>query len=211
MHETETPEMMQRTNRWLLTRHRNEQGVEAAAIIFVFPLLFVLVLALIDIGLMFDSRAQVENIARNAVREVAADGGNNNPLTVGTGQPDVDTMYRQQLVAGGTCLVGHCTNPNQVILDCGYVTPMGGIPPTSDATAGQQFTIVRTAGEIVTCHLYYPYKPINSALWNSAMGLHMSSLYKPFNYWVSARAETGCQAYGASDLSTCDAFAGVSQ
>lgn len=166
-------------------RNRDEQGMETVAMLFVIPVLIVLVLALIDVGMMFRARMLVENVARDAVRGVAADGGNMNPRTNTMDGKQWDTWAMERFLdEGGNCEIAPCLDNRKPSIDCTYITPPGG---------GEQHgsNEVKRAGYTVTCKGHYPYEPINAALLNSPMGLGMGQLLKEFEIEVSARAETG--------------------
>jgi hypothetical protein len=167
-------------------RRKDERGAEAVAMIFVIPVLIVLVLALVDVGMMFRSRMLVENITRDAARNAAAEGGNFNPRTNYSGKAWDDSAF-QRLYREGKCTVGNCKEGKVPSVDCTFQsTPEGSPLPKSN--------VVRKAGDIVTCKTYYPYKAINSELLNGPIGLGMGTLLKEFNVDVSARAETGSQS-----------------
>lgn len=154
--------------------------------IFVIPVLVVLVLALIDVGMMFRTRMVVENIARDAVRNAAADGGNLNPRTNTIGGP-WDEYALDRLWDGHACTVGACKDGDEPSVDCTRLTSASGAPMGHG-------NVARKAGVVITCTVHYPYKPINGALLNSPIGLGMGSLLKEFNFEVSARAETGSES-----------------
>lgn len=171
-------------------RHTDERGMETVAMIFVIPVLVVLVLALVDVGMMFRTRMLVENIARDAVRNAAADGGNYNERTNTVGRP-WDEYALDRLWNGRRCTLSACNTGKEPTVDCTEMTDPDGsrLPPGNEA---------RTAGDIITCTVYYPYKPINGALLNGPIGLGMGSLLKEFNFSVSARSETGVESeFGA--------------
>lgn len=164
-------------------QRKDERGAEAVAMIFVIPVLIVLVLALVDVGMMFRSRMLVENITRDAARNAAAEGGNFNNRTNTSGRA-WDAYALERLYRNGKCLVGNCKEGRVPTVDCKFQNAPDGTPlPSSN--------VVRKAGDIVTCKTYYPYKPINSELLNGPIGLGMGRLLKEFNVEVSARAETG--------------------
>lgn len=165
-----------------LRRRRDERAAEAVAMLFVIPVLVVLVFALIDVGMMFRSRMLVENIARDAVRSAAADGGLFNERT-STTNTSWETWAESRLVKNnGVCKVGYCQHGKEPTVDCWYI----------DATGGRyDGNVVHKAGDLVTCHITYPYAAINSGLLNSPIGLGMGALIQEFEVQASARAETG--------------------
>lgn len=161
----------------------DERAVEAPAMMIVIPALVVLVLALIDIGNMMRVRMVVENLARDTARNAAADGGNYNARTNTIGG-EWDDMALKAVFKNGHCRISRCLNNKAATLNCKQITPAGG---------GGVYTsnVANEAGDIVSCTLYYPYKPINAALLNSVMGLGMGRLLHDFTITESARAETG--------------------
>lgn len=166
-----------------MRRAREERGVEAAAMLIVLPVLVVLVLALIDVGQIVRTRMLVENVARDTARQAAADGGNYNPRTNTTGREWSRVGYRS-LYADGSCTFSACRGNQKPVIDCETITRPNGSTYRSNV-AGQ-------AGDLITCNVSYPYKPINGPLLNSPFGLGFGSLLKPFDVSASARAETGC-------------------
>lgn len=158
--------------------------------LFVIPVMVVLVLALIDVGMMFRNRMLVENVARDAVRGAAADGGVENSRTSGV---NWESYAEQRLFANGACQIGQCKDGKPVIVDCtgdedaraGMRTPQG-VRYTGNT--------VNYAGDTITCTIAYPYKPINGPLLNGPIGLGMGNLLKEFDVTVSARSETGDQS-----------------
>lgn len=169
--------------RSLISRNRDdERGVEAVAMLIVIPVLCVLIFALIDIGMMIRTRVAVENVARDTVRRAASDGGNFNPRTNPYGKA-WDTIALDTLYKSGKCTQSKCTSKPTV--NCRRVTPPTGAAYTSNT--------VRKSGDLLTCTVTYPYKPINGALLNSKMGLGFGKMLGPFTVTMTARAETGTQ------------------
>jgi Flp pilus assembly protein TadG len=158
----------------------DERGMEAAAMIFVLPFLFILVLGLIDIGWMIKTRMVVENITRDAARHAAFDGGNYNPRTNTEGR-EWDDVAMRSLWNGGGCVQSGCTSAP--IVDCTRITKPNGTVYRSH--------VVQDAGDIITCTVNYKYKPINGPLMNSPLGLGIGSMLDPFVISTSARSEVG--------------------
>lgn len=171
-------------------RRKDEKAAEAVAMIFVIPVLVILVLGLIDVGMMFRARMLVENIARDAVRGAAADGGVYNPRTNTTGV-DWETWAEDRLYKNHKCTIGQCADGQVPTIDCnghGGSTDAGMETPTGGHYTGN---VVNMAGDTITCVIDYPYKPINGALLNGPLGLGIGTLLKPFHIEVTARSETG--------------------
>lgn len=173
---------MKRIRNLMSPARRKEDGVEAVAMIIVLPTMFVLLLALIDVGLQIRTRMIVENMARDTVRRVAADGGNNWERTNPNGMPWDATMKRR-LYSEGQCTESGCTAPPEVA--CNLVTPAFGGSRYED-------NVVNVAGDLVTCRVVYHYKAINKNLLDSPLGLFTGRLIQDtITIEVSARAETG--------------------
>lgn len=170
------------TMRRVIARNRDdERGVEAVAMLIVIPVLMVLIFALLDIGLMVRARVAVENVGRDTVRRAAADGGNYNPK-VNTSKMKWDWIAMGTLYKDGKCTQSNCTSKPSV--SCKTVTLRTGTVLTNSDVAYE-------AGDLITCKIHYPYKPINSALLNGPLGLGFGKMLGPFDIETSARAETG--------------------
>lgn len=166
---------------------RDERGAETVAMLFVIPVLIVLVLALIDVGMMFRARMLVENVYRDAARGAAADGGNMNPRTNTMGDVAWDQWGYTRLYDGSKCRIAACKpDAGPPTIDCQTLT--------SPSNAEFRGNVAPQAGWLITCSGHYPYKPINSALLNGPLGLGFGRLLKEFDVEVSARAETGANS-----------------
>lgn len=172
---------MDRMRRAIARNRDDERGVEAIAMIIVVPVLCVLIFALLDIGLMVRARVSVENINRDTVRRAAADGGNYNPK-VNTSKKTWDSIALGTLWKDGKCTQSKCTAKPTV--NCKQVTLVTG-PVLSNSNVAYQ------AGDLITCKIHYPYKPINGALLNGPLGFGFGKMLGPFDIVTSARAETG--------------------
>lgn len=172
--------MLKALNALLGRRRHNERGSEFAAAIIVFPVLFVLIIGSIEVGFYVRTRMLTENIARDAARQVAVDGGNYNPRT-NTTSLRVDVSAAKALTNGSKCKLSSCTAPPTI--SCNKITNAAGSVYYSD--------LVSYAGETVTCTVNYHYKPLASALMNGPLGLGIGNLLQPFVVQESARAETG--------------------
>lgn len=171
---------MDKMRRAIARTSKDERGVESVAMLIVIPVICVLIFALLDIGMMLQARMRVENVARDTVRRAAADGGNFNPRTNPYGKA-WDTMALNALYREGKCTQSGCTAKPSV--NCRKVTTPTGTVLTSNTA--------RNAGDLITCTVNYPYKPINSALLKGPLGLGFGEMLKPFTIVTSARAETG--------------------
>lgn len=169
-----------------------EDGVEIVAMIIVLPFLIVLILGLVDVGELFATRMQVDNIARDTARRVAADGGDFNPQTNTIGHSWTQEA-QAQLVRNGRCVLSLCQPGQTPTIDCSYITPPGGTPPTpAHPYGGQHGETVPAAGWTVSCVVTYPYRAINQTLLNEpVIGMGIGTIIKPFTIVESARSETG--------------------
>ena len=166
-----------------LRNRRDERGVEAVAMIIVLPVMFILLLAMVEVGVSISARMSIENVMRDTVRHAAADGGNNWATThTVANQKPWDQQAVNALYANGKCTFARCTRAPTV--DCTYITLMNGNTLRSQ--------VVNQAGDLITCKLTYHYRMINKRLLNSAIGLGTGKLVNDeFVINVSARAETG--------------------
>lgn len=163
-------------------KHNERGSAEFATALMVFPVLFVLIIGSIEIGFYVQTRMRVENIAREAARSVAADGGNYNIATNTSGKIDA----KAQLALTGDhsfCKLSKCTKAPKIT--CDHITRLSGAKYNSQR--------VDYAGETVTCEvLDYPYKGLSGGLMDApVLGLGIGSILKPFTVRESARSETG--------------------
>lgn len=151
-------------------KHDERGSAEFATALMVLPVLFVLIVGTIEIGFYVQTRMRVENIARDAARQVAAGGGNNNEHTSMSINPvDVDA---QKLLSNGTkCRLSQCEAPPKI-------------------TCAPK--VVSMAGDTVTCTVQYHYKKLSGALLDGPLGLGIGGIIgKDFTVTESARSETG--------------------
>ena len=170
-------------------RNHDERGAsEFASALMVFPVLFMLIIGSVEIGMYVQTRMRVENIARDAVRQVAADGGNYNPRTVRSGAIAVDKEYYKWLVEGNKCKLSKCSKQEGhaalPTINCKHVL-------TAKGESQYPKSIVDNAGDTVICKVWYPYEPIAGGLMKGPLGLGIGSILQPFPVEESARAETG--------------------
>jgi len=171
--------------RAILAQHRgDERGVETVAMIIVIPVLFILIMGLLDVGMMLRARMSVENILRDAARQAAADGGNLNPR-LNTSGVAWDTWAYKKLVKDGKCTVSGCDSTSFSV-NCRTITTAAGVVYTNKNVADN-------AGDVITCTIVrYPYKGLNEPMLNSPLGLGIGGMLKDFtNMSTSARAEVG--------------------
>jgi Flp pilus assembly protein TadG len=163
----------------------DERGIEAPAMIIVLPILFVLIIGLVDVGWMIKTRMVVDNIVSTAVKQAAADGGNYNPQTMISGQPSWSDVAMNQLWDGSSCKQSACDARPTV--DCTLITRPNGTQYRSN--------VVIDAGDVITCSVNYPYRPISGALLRGPMGLGIGGMLDPFTLTSTARSEIGTSGY----------------
>lgn len=176
--------MVRRLAARLRRSRADERGTETIAALFVVPVVFVLILGLIEVGMMLRTRMLVENVLRDAVRRAAADGGNYN-TRVNTTKP-WDTVATEALVDSrtGRCKHSKCDPGSTPKVDCTLITRPNGTTYRSQ--------VAQNAGDLITCTVTYRYAGINEALLNTpGLGLGLGSLIKDFTVSSSARAEVG--------------------
>jgi Flp pilus assembly protein TadG len=155
-------------------RARGERGVEAMTMIIAMPFLLVMILALVDIGMMFKTRLQVEGITADAARAVAFEGGNNNPRLNTTPGTTIADRYEVRMwdAAHNRCALSLCRENVRPSITCSPA-------------------VTTRAGEEVQCTTSYQYRGYNQGLLNSPLGMGLGRLIRPFTTQVYSRAETG--------------------
>ena len=169
-------------------RTHDERGsAEFATALMVLPVLFILIVGCVEIGFYVQTRMRVENIARDAARQVAAQGGNYNEHVRSTDQK-IDDQAFTKLWDGSKCKLSQCAPSDGYAakpeIRCDYVTG-------SDNVEHSGLDQVQLSGETVTCKVKYPYNGLSGHLMDGAMGLGIGGLMKPFTVSESARSETG--------------------
>jgi|GEM_PF-6769056 len=170
-------------------KHDERGSAEFATALMVLPVLFILIVGSVEMGFYVQTRMRVENIAREAARQVAAGGGNQNERTAASAA-EIDDLAYTAMVTGGKCKLSQCAaDPSK-----GYMQPL----PTIDCTKVTPVTgpsyrnnKVKLAGSTVTCVVRYPYKGLSGGLMDGTLGLGIGGIMKPFEVSESARAETG--------------------
>lgn len=158
---------------------KKERGAaEIVQTLFMLPLSIILILAMIDFGFFFSARTTVQNITRDAARQVAMNGGVDTRLS----NYDVEKALSRGIYdsKSKSCSYVGCTGPPQKV-DC-YVIGTGG-KHVSQATQ---------AGQDVACEVSYKYAPIsffnNGILFSKGKGNVFSKTYTIVEH---ARSETG--------------------
>lgn len=176
---------MRRTGTALKRLRRDERGSEMAAAIFVLPVLFILLIGIIDVGWMIKTRMVVDNIISTTVKQAGADGGDYNPVAMRPGEAAWSTQAMRTLWDGGNCTQSHCSAAPSVF--CDKVTR-----PNGSVYYSQR---VVDAGDVITCTVNYPYSPLSGGLLNTPLGLGIGGLLHGFTITESARSEIGSSGY----------------
>lgn len=147
---------------------RDESGsTEVVTTLIMIPLVLWLILSLIDVSLYFQARTSVQNVARDASRQVAVWGGNDSNLKPYQGSVSTNAYNSLYNVNTGKCTVGACSQP-----------------PTVTCTP----SIAPNAGTEARCTVVYHYKAINPG--NPLTGF-TGFMNKPITITEVARSETG--------------------
>ena len=134
----------------LRSKLKDESGSEAIQALFTIPIFISLFFVIVDTSLYFSARSTVEDIARDAARQVAIQGGNNSPLNP-TGRTIAQETYDVLVNANGNCTPGKCT-----------------APPTVTCTP----TIVTSLGQDVSCTVIYNHDPLTVDMFGMTKFLH---------------------------------------
>lgn len=157
---------MRRLTNFLDSKRRKERGdSEVITALMVIPLVVWLIFSLIDVSLYMQARSEVQNVARDAARQVAIYGGNDsrlNPFGKTISQAAFDRLYQN-----GKCTASKCVEPPKVTCT-----------PSSTNASGQQ----------VVCTITYRYSAIYG---NNPISGFAGFLGSSFTVSETARAETG--------------------
>lgn len=124
-------------------RMKSERGdATIVTTLLVVPILFFLILTMIDVSYYFQARSAVQSVTRDAARQVAIYGGNNNKALNPNGNKTVAKVALEKLYSGGKCTQSGCNS-----------APVVTCTPTTTTQAGQE----------VSCTTRYSYKTINPA------------------------------------------------
>lgn len=158
---------------------RGERGSEFVAFIFTLPVMFFLMLGILESGLYFAHRSAVTEVVRDSARGMAAYGADCPVPDVIPGKPECfSDQAEARLWQDGRCTFGRCSE--KPVVTC--------MDQSGD-------TRVRYARSVVTCSLNYPYIPTTGSLFSSGglrdLGLGLGSLFSAFDIEVSAVSEVG--------------------
>lgn len=131
---------MNRLRKFLLAKKENGSS-ELPTTLILLPLSIFLLFALIDVSFYMISRAQVQNVLNDGVRQVALYGGNSASLPLNTTGKNVNQLITDRLYQNGECTLSNCAAPPAVTC-----TP----------------AVATVAGQEVSCTLTYSYKPVVS-------------------------------------------------
>lgn len=162
-----------------LNKRKSEDGNETVVVLFWLPILFVLLVGLVDVGVMFGNRAAINDVLRDSARGMAAYGADcPTPDPIPGNIECFSRQAEQRLYSDGSCTFGFCTSRPRV---------------TCSAEDGS--TTVKYARTVVTCEVdgKYPYRAVSAGLLNSPIGLGLGGLVGPFPASASAVAEVGSE------------------
>lgn len=130
--------------RKFLTAKKENGSSELPTTLILLPLSIFLLFALIDVSFYMVTRAQVQNILHDGVRQVALYGGNDASAPLNNTGKNVNQLVLDRLWNSDTkqCRVSSCSAPP--VVTCGTAT-------------GQ---VALTVGEEVFCKVTYSYKPV---------------------------------------------------
>lgn len=169
---------------WGAWREREHGVSEAAATIFILPLMIALIFVLIELGFNLQYRAKVDNIVQDTVRSISNEGGVYWPKTY-TGPAKYGTG-----AMAGTGWEGYARDRLTAL--CGTVNSVSSrcsSAPTITCTP----QIAAYAGVEAKCTVTFPYKPVASFMSNNpAMNLGFGGIWsKPFTTTVTAPTTVG--------------------
>lgn len=126
-------------------REEKESGAaDVISFLFVFPLLFFMVLSIIEFGLHLQVRSQIQSVARDGARLTAMYGGSAKGVRLNNINKSVDTYMMDRMWNSNGCKLSLCKK-KPTVSKC---TP----------TSSKQF------GTEVKCTITYFYKPYISGL-----------------------------------------------
>jgi Flp pilus assembly protein TadG len=150
----------------ILKQKKSERGSgEVITALIMLPLVIWLIFSLIDVSLYFTARSNVQNVTRDAARQVAVWGGNASRLN--PSNQAVDKAAYNLLYVNGKCTASSCTKPP--VVKC---TPQ----------------VTTVAGQTVACSTTYHYSAANK---NNPISGFASILNRSFTITETARSETG--------------------
>lgn len=96
-----------------------EQGSDVVVTLFMIPFVLGLIFALIDVSTYFQTRSQIQNIARDGARQVALYGGQSKSVPLNTTGKDVVTTVKDRVYKNGACVPSGCPSGYTPTVTCG--------------------------------------------------------------------------------------------
>lgn len=151
-----------------IKRRREEKGSsDIVVILLTLPIVIFLLLSLIDISLYFQARTMVQNVTRDAARDVSVWGGASANSPLNPTNRSVQNQARDRLWDGQQCTSGNCSR-----------SPVVTCTPNQTSRAGQT----------VSCTTQYWYHSLVPGNPISAFGGLTNASFTITEY---ARSETG--------------------
>jgi len=146
---------------------RSERGSsELPVTLVMLPFAVFLIFALIDVSFYMQTRANVQNILRDGVRQIALFGGNSSATPLNnTGKP-VSQLIHDTLWQNGACVKSFCT-----------AEPIVRCTPEIATVVGQQ----------VSCSVTYTYSPV---AWDGFFGFSTFITSVPYTLTEVSISET---------------------
>lgn len=118
-------------------------GAELVSTLFVVPIIVFLLFTMIEMGMYFNTKAQVEMANRDGVRQAALWGGTSKAAPINNTAMDVAQIIDKQLGANSksTC-----------------------------STSGSTNGVAKSAGQLVTCQTNYDYQPVAAGIFMFGLG-----------------------------------------
>lgn len=159
---------MDKLRKFLLAKKENGSS-ELPTTLILLPLSIFLLFALIDVSFYMVSRAQVQNILHDGVRQVALYGGNSSSAPLNNSGKDVNQLILDRLWDSGTkeCKVSSCS-----------------APPTVSCTPN----VALNVGDPVSCTVTYSYKPVANDFF---FGFTTNVTKPPYTLTSTSVSETG--------------------
>lgn len=137
----------------MFRKSRQEKGsADLITTLMILPLAFFLIIGMIDISLYFQSRTTAQNMARDAVRQVAMWGGTETRLS----PYNVESTLESSLYS----VSGQMRTTSRPAASCG----IGSIPSTPPSINTTTRVQANDAGQNAYCIVSYKYTPISTSI-----------------------------------------------